>query len=77
MALVFTTADLAALKSALVSGALEVQIGDRKIKYRSQAELISVIQMVQNYLDGVSTSVDDNPNMIKAGYSRGSTSDDE
>lgn len=70
MALVFTQTDLENLKAALVSGASEVQIGDRVVKYRSQRDLLAAIQMVQNYLEGVSTDIDDNPNVIKSTYSR-------
>lgn len=71
MALVFTQADLDNLKAALVSGTSRVQIGDRVIEYRSQKDLLAAIQMVQNYLDGVSTDVDDNPNIIRPTFSRG------
>ena len=71
MALVFTQSDLDGLKAALVSGSLEVQIGDRRVKYRTQKELLEAISMVSNYLDGISTDVDDNPNTVVAGYSRG------
>jgi hypothetical protein len=70
MALTFTQADLDALKEAFVTGALEVQIGDRRVKYRSQSELLAAIDMVQNALNGVSDDIDDNPTMIVGGYSR-------
>ena len=73
MALVFTQSDLDALKAAYVTGALEVQIGDRRVKYRSQAELLSAMKSVQDYLDGISDDVDENPSVIKAGFSRGGT----
>ncbi len=69
MALVFTQTDLDNLKAALVSGATKVKIGDREVEYRSQKELLATIQMVQSYLDGTSTDVDDNPNVINATYS--------
>ncbi len=71
MSLTFTTTDLDNLKAALVSGASKVQIGDRTVEYRSQKDLLAAIQMVQNYLDGVSTDVDDNPNIVRPTYSRG------
>lgn len=71
MALVFTQADLDALKAAYVTGALEVQMGDRRIKYRSQKELLEAMNAVQSYLEGVSSDVDDNPNVIQAGFSKG------
>ncbi len=71
MSLGFTSADLANLKAALVSGALEVQIGDRRVKYNSVKDLVAVIKMIQAELEGVSTDVDDNPTVIKATYSRG------
>lgn len=71
MALVFTQTDLDNLKAAYVSGAEEVQIGDRKIRYKSQKDLLSAIQNVQNYLDGISTDVTENPNVVVGSYSRG------
>ncbi len=71
MSLTFTQSDLDNLKAALVSGASKVQIGDRTVEYRSQKDLINTIKMVQDYLDGVSTDVDDNPNVIRATYKKG------
>jgi hypothetical protein len=75
MSLGFTTADLAALKSALASGATEVQIGDRRVKYQSLKDMIAIIKMVQEELDGV-TADTDNPSMIKASYVRNPRSDE-
>ncbi len=71
MSIGFTSADLANLKAALVSGALEVQIGDRRVKYHSLADILAIIQMVQAELEGVSTDVDDNASVVKATFSRG------
>lgn len=51
MALTFTESDLAALKAALLSGASEVSIGDRRVKYKTQKELIEAIRMVEAYLN--------------------------
>jgi hypothetical protein len=70
MAVTFTQADLDALKAAFVTGALEVQIGERRVKYRSQSELLAAINMVDAAINGVSDDVDDNPNVIQAGYAR-------
>lgn len=67
----FTSSDLDNLKAALLSGALEVTIGDRTVKYRSQADLIKAIKIVEAYLNGVPTSADDNPSVIKGSYKRG------
>lgn len=66
----WTSTDLANAKAALATGALEVQIGDRRVKYRSQDELIRLIQMIESYLNGT-TSTSDNPSVVKAGFSRG------
>lgn len=70
MSMGFTSADLANLKDALVSGALEVTIGDRTVRYRSQKELLAVIELVQAELNGISSS-DTDPTKIKATFSRG------
>lgn len=71
MALVFTQNDLDNLKAALVTGASRVKIGDREIEYKSNKDIMEAIKIVQNYLDGVSTSVDSNPNIIRPTFSRG------
>jgi hypothetical protein len=71
VAVVFTQADLDNLKAALVSGAMEVTIGDRTIKYRTQKDLLAAIEMVSQYLDGVSDDVDDLPDIIRPTFSRG------
>lgn len=71
MALVFTQADLDALKAAFVSGTLEVQMGDRRVKYRSQKELVEAMNSIQTYLTGASADVAQNPAVIQAGFSRG------
>jgi len=70
MALTFTSDDLANAKAALTSGAMEVQIGDRRVKYRSQNEILELIAMIEDYLNGVDSTTD-NPRMIQAGFSRG------
>jgi len=71
MALTYTADDLASAKAALVSGTLEVQIGDRRVKYRTQKELIELIQLMETAIAGSSAGA--SPKMIKAGYSRGGT----
>jgi hypothetical protein len=68
MAITFTSADLDALKEALLSGATEVSIGDRRIRYKSQAEIIQAIKMVQAALDGVPS---ESTTQIAATFSKG------
>lgn len=70
MAITFTQADLDALKEAFVTGALEVQIGDRRVVYRSQKDLLAAMKMIEDAVTGVSDDIDDNPNVVQAGYSR-------
>jgi hypothetical protein len=70
LAITFTQSDLDALKEALLTGALEVQIGERRIRYRSQAEILQVIKAIQTYLDGEDTS-EVKPNRIQATFSKG------
>lgn len=69
MALVFTQTDLDNAKAALVSGATEVRVGDRIIKYRAQTDIINLIQVISQYLDGVNTQT--TPNVVSATYSKG------
>jgi hypothetical protein len=69
MAVTYTQADLDALKDALVTGASEVQIGDRKIRYRSQAELLQAMKIVEAQLTPVSTSV--STSLIQGTYRKG------
>lgn len=70
MAVVFTTSDLANAKAALASGATEVQIGDRLVKYRSQKDLLALISMITEQLDGTDTSTE-SPNVVNPTFSRG------
>ena len=69
MAVGYTLDDLAALKAALVSGAVKVRIGEREITYRSQKEIQEMIRVVQAELSPSSTS--SSPNLIKATFSKG------
>lgn len=71
MSLTFTQADLDRLKEAYLTGATKVQVGDRTIEYRSQKDLLAAIKNVQEYIDGAQTDVDDNPDIIRATFSRG------
>lgn len=71
MPVTFTQDDLDALVSALKTGASKVQIGDRVVEYRSQKDLIAAIKMVQSYIDGVSTTADGSPDIIRPTYSKG------
>lgn len=70
MAIVYTQADLDSLKEALLSGAEEVQIGDRKIRYRSRADLLATIKMVQESIDNTANS-SVSTNLIQATYKKG------
>lgn len=67
----FTQADLDSLKAALLTGALEVTVGDRTIRYRSQKEIMEVIRMIEEYLNGVSSTSDNNPSVIRPTFSKG------
>jgi hypothetical protein len=67
----FTQADLDALKAAFASGALRVNLGDREIIYRSQAELAKAIEVVQNSLSAPSGSAA----LIPASYKRNNKCD--
>jgi hypothetical protein len=69
MALVFTQADLDNLKAALVSGTLRVQLGDRLVIYRSQAELINAIKLVDGQLSGINTT--STANVIQSTFAKG------
>ncbi len=70
MAIVYTQTDLDNLKEALLTGADEVTIGDRRIRYRSQAQLMSLIKTVKEYLEG-STDLTIQAKTIQATYSKG------
>jgi collagenase-like PrtC family protease len=70
MAIVYTQTDLDKLKEALLTGAEEVVIGDRRIRYRSQKELATLIKMVQESLEN-STASTSNSSVIQATYNKG------
>jgi hypothetical protein len=71
MGLGFTQAELTALKKAIASGATEVQFADRRVKYNSLQDMIQLAKLMQAEIEGASTDLDDNPNMIQSGFSRG------
>ena len=67
----FTSEDLENLKSALVSGASSVMIGNRNIMYRSKEELLELIRMVEDDLSGATESDSiEITDTIVGGYSR-------
>jgi hypothetical protein len=70
MAITFTQTDLDNLKEALLTGAEEVVIGDRKIRYRSQSHLLQLIKMAQESIEGVATSTT-STSLIQATYNKG------
>lgn len=69
MALVFTQTDVDNLKAALVSGASEVTIGDRTVKYRSQADITKLLKQAEEFLAGNTSTV--TSNLIQAKFSKG------
>lgn len=64
----YTQSDLDTLKAALLNPEAEVQIGDRRVKFKSQKEIIQVIQIVQAELDGVPA---DSSTQISVTFSKG------
>ncbi len=46
----YTESDLLKLKEALLTGASSVSIGDRTITFRSQADLLKLIESIQTNL---------------------------
>lgn len=46
----WTLTDIAALESAIKSGALEVWYGDKRVKYRSIAEMQQILQQIKDAL---------------------------
>jgi hypothetical protein len=51
----YTTENLAALDSAIASGALEVKYGDKAVKYRSLAEMLQIKKLMMAEL-GISNN---------------------
>lgn len=49
----YTQADLDALDRAIASSTLEVQLGERRVKYRSMAELLQARQHVASQIAAV------------------------
>lgn len=52
----YTQADLDALDRAIAGSQLEVQYGDRRVRYRSMDELLSARQHVAQQIAAASTS---------------------
>lgn len=68
----YTQTDLDNLKEALLTGAEEVVIGDRKIRYRGQQHLLQLIKMVQDSINGaISSTTGTAPNLIQATFKKG------
>lgn len=67
----YTQDDLIQLKLALASGATMVSVGGRTIQYRTKKELMELIKLVENELNGT-TEADDttNANMIVATFDK-------
>lgn len=65
----YTEADLEALKEALVSGASEVSIGDRRVKYKSHEEIVQAMKIVQASLDAQASKT--TQNNFPATFSKG------
>jgi hypothetical protein len=70
MAFTYTQAHLDALMEALLTGAEEVSIGDRKMKFRSPEHLQKMIKIVSDALEGVSADAT-STKTIQATYSKG------
>lgn len=72
MAVTYTQADLDSLNEALLTGAEEVTIGDRRIKYRSKADLLGLIKMIQEKLDNAANATKSS-STVQATYKKGYT----
>lgn len=67
----YTQDDLTTLKSALMSGAQSVTVGDRSITLRSKEELLALIDIVEKDLAGdTSSQALENTSVIVSGFSR-------
>ena len=66
----FTQEDLDNLKEALLSGAASVMVNGRSITYRSKQDLIDLIRMVEDSLNGDDVSGDELSSIIVGRYSR-------
>lgn len=58
-------ADRTAIKAAIASGELDVQYNDRRVRYRSIAELKSALAMISNELDKPVLTADIVPNQVR------------
>lgn len=69
-AITFTQTDLDNLKEALVTGAEEMVIGDKKIRFRSQKHLLELIKLAQESINGDATSTTSS-STIQGTFSKG------
>lgn len=70
MSIAFTQENLDVLKQALLTGVTEVQIGDRVVKYRSQKDILSLIKMIEESLQGYSAASNVS-NTVVASFNKG------
>ena len=68
MAIVFTQAQLDALLEAWATGALEVSVGDKKMRFDSREELEARIKRIESYLSAEPT---ESSNVIIPSYNKG------
>lgn len=67
----FTTEDLAPLKEALLSGALTITANGRTITFRSQQDILDLIQKIEaSIYSAENPTADVNPKKIKATWSK-------
>jgi microcompartment protein CcmL/EutN len=51
----YTQADIDALKSAIATGARDVQRGDERVSYRSLADMKEALRMMENEVSGATS----------------------
>lgn len=67
----YTADDLAPLKEALLSGALTITANGRTITFRTQQEILSLIEKIEAQIFAAENpSVSANPRKIKATWSK-------
>jgi hypothetical protein len=63
----FTQEDVDSLKKAIISGALEVEYSDKKVRYRNLDDMLKILELAENDLAKKGQSYKDNK-IIKLVY---------
>ena len=67
----FSASDLTAIETAIKSGELEVEYGDRRVKYRSVSELLKAYEIIKGAVNEPAASSSRKAKQVRFASKRG------